>query len=261
MWKNFEQDSLHWAKVAARSQADETLVRGTHLDSVSAPRRTSAVRTMAALMSVAFALALLPGRPGFVLTISRPTASRASMMMMMDPPERFRRMEAALAELELLEVSQAVIIGLKSELGELKNAGLATAPSVASDEECPVDNAQIVAEVEEAKAELMRSIRLGDIDRIALLRALQIKWHPDKCMGIEDEAMKQMTQGLSAKINEAMRVAKANVKAREERDAFLIKVHCGGVSPPDPRKDPTLEFVRTPWGSAARKKPGTGDAQ
>ena len=213
---------------------------------------------MAALMSVAFALALLPGRPGFVLTISRPTASRARMMMMMDPPERFRRMEAALAELELLEVSQAVIFGLKDEL---KNAGLEMAQIEAADEECQIDNAQIVAEVEEAKAELRRSIRLGDIDRIALLRALQIKWHPDKCMGIEDEAMKQMTQGLSAKINEAMRVAKANVKAREERDAFLIKVHCGGVSPPDPRKDPTVEFVRTPWGSAARKKSGTGDAQ
>ena len=78
-------------------------------DSVSRhPARASSVgsggagdsRVMAPFLSVAFALALVPGRP--VLTIARPASMRARMMVM-DPPERIKRMEAAVAELELLE--------------------------------------------------------------------------------------------------------------------------------------------------------------
>lgn len=214
------------------------------------------------LLSVV-AFALLPGRP--VFTTSRSTSTRARMMMI-DTPDRIRRLEAAVAELMLLGANPDVITGLKGELGALKNAALETATQsvvemAAQSVPLPSDNAQLVAEIRAAKSEVSRSIRLGDIQRIALLRELQIKWHPDKCMNIEDEATKQMAEQMSANINEAMRIARINCKARDEREAYLNKVLNRAPIVNDPRTNPDYEWVNTPWGWGPRKKKEVRDRE
>ena len=108
---------------------------------------------------VTIALALFPGRPLSVLpelAMSTPTSTRGRTMMVA-PPDRIRRLEAAVVELQLLEVSEGVITVLKEELLELKeSADLVTMDqsetSTTLDKREPaLDNARIVAEIREAK--------------------------------------------------------------------------------------------------------------
>ena len=51
-------------------------------------------------------------------------------------------------------------------------------------------------------------------ERKALLRELQIKWHPDKRYATPD--FRERADELSVKINEAFAIAKRNAKARGE---------------------------------------------
>lgn len=144
---------------------------------------------------------------------------------MMAAPDRISRLDAALAELELLEVSEVVLTALKEEIFQLKNsAGVESAASTRP-ESFGSDSARVVAEIRQAKEEVKRSVAFSDAKRTAILRALQLKWHPDKQYG--DEATKEMAGELMATVNEAMRVAKINIKARQERDAFLTRAYRG----------------------------------
>ena len=49
-----------------------------------------------------------------------------------------------------------------------------------------------------------------------LLRELQVKWHPDRQSEDADEETKELALELSMKLNEAMRIAKENMRARGE---------------------------------------------
>ena len=144
--------------------------------------------------------------------------------MLIAPLDRVRRLEAAVAELELLEVSAPVITALKEELGELRIAAevATTDQSVAA---APLDNALTLAELREAKEDVRRSKSMSDEKRMAVLRALQIKWHPDRQYG--DDASKEMAEELSPIVNEAIRIARANIKARQERSDFLTRAYRG----------------------------------
>ena len=102
---------------------------------------------------------------------------------------------------------------------------------------------------------MKRSIGKSDADRTAILRALQVKWHPDKNMNIGDEATRQKANSLSATVNEAMRIAKINIKARAERDNFRVKAYRGAAAAEASAAEGPQEVVKTPWGYGQRKKP------
>ena len=67
---------------------------------------------------------------------------------------------------------------------------------------------------QEVREEIRRSVGLPGAKRKALLRSLQVKWHPDR--QYETEATRQLATELSAMINDAMMIAKANMRARGE---------------------------------------------
>ena len=66
----------------------------------------------------------------------------------------------------------------------------------------------------EARKQLQRSVALSGPKRTKLLRELQIKWHPDRYNG--DPVFAERALELSMKVNEAMKVARDNAKARGE---------------------------------------------
>ena len=58
-------------------------------------------------------------------------------------------------------------------------------------------------------------MRLPGPERKKLLRSLQLEWHPDKRQ-YGSEAEREVLTELAMKINEAMRVAKENMRLRGE---------------------------------------------
>lgn len=76
------------------------------------------------------------------------------------------------------------------------------------------ERTRVENEMSEARELLRKSISLPGPKRTKLLRELQVKWHPDRFDGdpmFEDRALE-----LSMKVNEAMKVARENAKARGE---------------------------------------------
>lgn len=185
---------------------------------------------MIPIVNTVVALALLPAQAPLPARAVVATARSRSTVMV--APNKIPRLEAVVAELRLLEVSEAVIAALNEELYELKNSAefdemdpIGTVAPTALDCNTPLDNARIAAEIADAKKEVRRSVALSDAKRTALLRSLQIKWHPDRAYG--DETTREMATELSAIVNEAMTIAKKNIKARQERDAFRVKAYRG----------------------------------
>ena len=71
------------------------------------------------------------------------------------------------------------------------------------------------------KAEIQRSVRLSGKPRIELLRSLQVEWHPDvgkyQKLTSDNEAARELAEGVITLVNEAMMIAKQNAKARGEK--------------------------------------------
>ena len=70
------------------------------------------------------------------------------------------------------------------------------------------------AEIAEARKQIQKSVALPGPKRTQLLRQLQVTWHPDRYRG--DPAFADRATEFSMKINEAMRVARENARARGE---------------------------------------------
>ena len=94
-------------------------------------------------------------------------------------------------------------------------AAAAAAAAEAEAERKAVAQEKVQAEMKAAMAEVRRSVSLPGVKRKKLLRDLQIKWHPDR-QEDADEETKALALDLSMKINEAMRIAKENIRARGE---------------------------------------------
>ena len=73
---------------------------------------------------------------------------------------------------------------------------------------------QMELELADAFQRLKDSVRYSGPERKALLRELQIKWHPDKRYATPD--FRERADELNVKINEAFAIAKRNAKARGE---------------------------------------------
>lgn len=71
-------------------------------------------------------------------------------------------------------------------------------------------------EMKQAMEEVKRSVAMPGAKRKQLLRELQVKWHPDRQSEDADEETKELALELSMKLNEAMRIAKENMRARGE---------------------------------------------
>ena len=96
-----------------------------------------------------------------------------------------------------------------------KNAAAAQAAAdKAAAEKAVADKAKAESEMRAAMEEIRSSVKLSGPERKRVLRAMQVKWHPDRQYG--DESTTQLAAELSAKVNEAMAIAKKNAKARGE---------------------------------------------
>lgn len=81
--------------------------------------------------------------------------------------------------------------------------------------------------MQEAREILRRSVSRPSEERKKILRDLQVKWHPDKFAGGNDEKAKEFAAELSQKANEAARIAKMQAKeaaAKQRRMAAYGKL-------------------------------------
>ena len=74
---------------------------------------------------------------------------------------------------------------------------------------------RLEVQVRAAEQQLSESVKLPWRERKQVLRELQLRWHPDMQYG-GGETLQERGNELAAKVNEAMRVAKANAKLRGE---------------------------------------------
>ena len=74
------------------------------------------------------------------------------------------------------------------------------------------------AKILEAKQQLMRSYSLPSQERKALLRDLQVQYHPDKQSQYDDDESKKLAAELSQMVNEAAAVAKTQARAAETKE-------------------------------------------
>ena len=75
-----------------------------------------------------------------------------------------------------------------------------------------------------------------------LLRSMQLKWHPDRQYG--DESTKENAAELITMVNEAMRIAKANAKARGEKLTLWQQFKSGDLFNKSDLSDTYLTHVR-----------------
>ena len=105
-----------------------------------------------------------------------------------------------------------------AERAEMERVAAERAAVLAAARKKQQERAQFEMDLEAAKREIRDSVRLPGHERKLALRNLQLKWHPDRHSRVasEDETMKERATELMQAINEAMRIAKLNAKARNE---------------------------------------------
>ena len=135
-----------------------------------------------------------------------PDASRSGASVASSPTYAPASSEARATADRLLEERRA------AQMATAASQAAEAARATAAREDA--ERARVEAEMAEARQQLQRSVSLPGPQRTKLLRELQVKWHPDRYNG--DPVFADRALELSMKVNEAMKVARENAKARGE---------------------------------------------